>query len=181
MRVTGTAGFPTRCRLIRWRQCPACAFKCTTYEEVPVRGVLMIHKRNGTIESFDKDKLVKSIKAAMAKRPIPFERFNRMMTSIVSQVSISQPNELTKVTSKKLAMLVMSSLKALDEVSYLRYASVHFRFHSRDDFRQALDVLDMRDASGAPVPAPVHQAEGPVAIQLKPIGPIGEELSQLEK
>jgi transcriptional repressor NrdR len=118
----------------RRRQCPDCGGRFTTFERVQLRE-LTILKRSGRRTPFDRDKLARSISMAMRKRPVEPERVERMISSIVRQLESMGE---TEVPSTVVGELAMKALKALDEVAYVRFASVYRDFRETSDFARFL-------------------------------------------
>lgn len=120
----------------RRRLCPDCGGRFTTFERVQLRE-LTILKRSGRRTPFERDKLARSISIAIRKRPIDPERVERMISSIVRQLESMGETELP---SSAVGELVMAQLKALDDVAYVRYASVYRDFRETQDFAQFLSA-----------------------------------------
>ena len=118
----------------RRRSCPECGGRFTTFERVQLRE-LTILKRSGRRVPFDREKLERSIAIAVRKRPIDQERMERMVSTIVRQLESRGETELP---SQVIGELVMKALKALDEVAYVRYASVYRDFRETKDFARFL-------------------------------------------
>ena len=118
----------------RRRLCPECGGRFTTFERVQLRE-LTILKRSGRRTPFERDKLARSIAVAIRKRPIDPERVERMISSIVRQLESMGETELP---SSAVGELVMTQLKALDDVAYVRYASVYRDFRETQDFARFL-------------------------------------------
>ena len=118
----------------RRRLCPECGGRFTTFERVQLRE-LTIMKRSGRRTPFERDKLARSIAVAIRKRPIDPERVERMISSIVRQLESMGETELP---SSAVGELVMTQLKALDDVAYVRYASVYRDFRETQDFAKFL-------------------------------------------
>jgi transcriptional repressor NrdR len=120
----------------RRRLCPECGGRFTTFERVQLRE-LTILKRSGRRTPFERDKLARSISIAIRKRPIDPERVERMISSITRQLESMGETELP---SSAVGELVMAQLKALDDVAYVRYASVYRDFRETQDFAQFLSA-----------------------------------------
>ncbi len=118
----------------RRRSCPDCGGRFTTFERVQLRE-LTILKKSGRRTPFDREKLSRSIDIAIRKRPIDPERVDRMVSSIVRQL---ESRGETEVESSVIGELVMKALKSLDEVAYVRYASVYRDFRETSDFAKFL-------------------------------------------
>jgi len=118
----------------RRRLCPACEGRFTTFERVQLRE-LTILKRSGRRAPFDRDKLARSLSVALRKRPVEPERVERMISTIVRQLESMGETELQSST---IGELIMKHLKQLDDVAYVRYASVYRDFKETDDFARFL-------------------------------------------
>ena len=114
----------------RRRMCPSCEGRFTTFERVQLRE-LTILKRSGRRSPFDREKLVRSIAIATRKRPIDAERVDRMVNGIVRQLESMGETELP---SSAVGEMVMKALKSLDDVAYVRYASVYRDFREAAEF-----------------------------------------------
>jgi len=114
----------------RRRSCPACEGRFTTFERVQLRE-LMVVKRNGRRTPFERTKLERSINLAMRKRPVEPERIDQMVSNIIS---LLERRGETDIASDVVGELVLKSLKNLDEVAYVRYASVYRDFRDPSDF-----------------------------------------------
>jgi transcriptional repressor NrdR len=118
----------------RRRFCPSCAGRFTTFERVQLRE-LMIVKRSGRRLPFDRDKLVRSVSIALRKRPVDPEQIERMVSGMVRQL---ESRGETEIPSTVVGELVMEGLRAVDEVGYVRYASVYRDFRETSDFARFL-------------------------------------------
>ncbi len=118
----------------RRRLCPACGGRFTTFERVQLRELVIV-KRSGRRNAFDRDKLMRSIAIATRKRPIDPDRVERMVSGIVRQLESMGETELP---SSAVGELVMAALKQLDDVAYVRYASVYRDFRETGDFASFL-------------------------------------------
>jgi transcriptional repressor NrdR len=127
----------------RRRNCPECGGRFTTFERVQLRE-LTILKRSGRRTPFDRDKLVNSLSIALRKRPVDAERVERMVSGIVRQLESMGESELP---SHVVGELVMKALKSLDEVAYVRYASVYRDFRETQDFAKFLGEEGLSDES----------------------------------
>jgi transcriptional repressor NrdR len=126
----------------RRRACPECGGRFTTFERVQLRE-LTILKRSGRRSPFDREKLVRSISIATRKRPVDPERVDRMVNGIVRQLESMGETELP---SSAVGEMVMKALKALDDVAYVRYASVYRDFRETQDFARFLGQEGLSDA-----------------------------------
>jgi transcriptional repressor NrdR len=121
----------------RRRYCPDCSGRFTTFERVQLRE-LMVLKRSGRRVPFDRDKLMRSIQVALRKRPVDPERVERMVSGIVRRLESLGENE---IKSETIGKLVMEALKMLDDVAYVRFASVYRNFRDAKDFDELLGEL----------------------------------------
>ena len=121
----------------RRRSCAACGARWTTFERVQLRE-LGILKKNGKKEPFDHDKLARSLKIALRKRPVDEEQIDRIVNSI--QRRLESLGE-TEIPSKVLGEMVMDVLADLDQVAYVRFASVYRNFREAKDFEKFVEGL----------------------------------------
>ena len=121
----------------RRRFCPACGGRFTTYERVQLRDLVVV-KSSGRREDFDRDKLERSVRISMQKRPIEPERIDQMVSGIARRLeSLGE----TDISSKQIGEIVMERLAAIDTVAYVRFASVYKNFQATDDFEDFLAEL----------------------------------------
>lgn len=118
----------------RRRECSVCGRRFTTYEHIE-EIVLMVKKKDGRLERFDVDKIIRGVQKACEKRPISMDEI-RALAERVRQDLVSQGRE--EVSSREIGDLVMRYLKQLDRVAYVRFASVYREFSEPRDFREVL-------------------------------------------
>lgn len=123
----------------RRRICNGCGGRFTTFERVQLRELTVV-KRSGRKVPFDRDKLARSVHTALRKREVDPERAERMISGIVRQLESLGDVE---ITSEKIGEAVMEGLKGLDDVAFVRFASVYKNFSAADDFRSFLSELDV--------------------------------------
>ena len=121
----------------RRRHCPECGGRFTTFERVQLRELIVV-KKSGRREPFDRDKLERSINHALRKRPVEQDRVDRMITAIVRRLESMGENE---VPSPMIGELVMQALSSLDKVAYVRFASVYKNFREAKDFEAILGEI----------------------------------------
>ena len=121
----------------RRRQCTNCGARFTTFERVQLRELTVI-KRNGRRVPFDRDKLMRSVSIALRKRPVDPERVEQMVSKVVRELESLGENE---VSSETIGEAVMEQLRELDDVAYVRFASVYKNFREAKDFEAALAEL----------------------------------------
>ena len=132
-----------RAAIRRRRFCPNCAARFTTFERVQLRELTVV-KKGGQREPFDRDKLARSIHVALRKRPVEPERVERVINSMVRQLESSGESE---IPSDVIGGLVMEALSSLDQVAYVRFASVYRNFREAKDFEAALAELSGDEAA----------------------------------
>ena len=124
-------------KIRRRRECISCANRFTTYEiieSVPI----MIIKKDKSRESFNREKLLKGMVRACEKRPVPIDTLEKIVDEIESEIQNSLDRE---ITSDKIGELVMDKLKDVDEVAYVRFASVYRQFKDINTFMSELKKL----------------------------------------
>ncbi len=131
----------------RRRVCLTCNFRFPPFERVQLRELTVI-KRNGRRVPFDRDKLMRSVQIALRKRAVEPERIEQMVSKIVRELESGGESE---VSSEAIGEIVMAHLREIDDVAYVRFASVYRNFREAKDFRAALDELSGDE--DAPKPA----------------------------
>lgn len=126
----------------RRRLCTACGSRFTTFERVQLREMTVI-KKDGSRVSFDRDKLARSLEIAVRKRPVEPERVGRAVSGIVRRLESGGEHE---VPSSAIGEMVMDALSALDQVAYVRFASVYRNFREAKDFEEFIGSLSRHDA-----------------------------------
>ncbi|MFW6027777.1 MAG: transcriptional regulator NrdR [bacterium] len=122
----------------RRRFCPACAARFTTFERVQLRELTVL-KKSGRKVPFDRDKLMRSVQISLRKRPVEPERVERMVSGIVRRLESTGESE---VPSDMIGEMVMEGLATLDDVAYVRFASVYKNFREAKDFGDFIGELD---------------------------------------
>ena len=125
----------------RRRVCVACEFRFTTFERVQLRELTVI-KRNGRRVPFDRDKLMRSVSISLRKRPVEPERVEKMVSTIVRELETGGEAE---ISSEVIGETVMEHLRTLDDVAYVRFASVYRNFREAKDFEEVLGELSGDD------------------------------------
>jgi len=129
----------------RRRSCPQCDFRFTTFERVQLRELTVL-KRSGRRTPFDRDKLMKSVDIAIRKRPVDADQVEKMVSGIVRHLESMGE---TEIPSAVIGEMVMKALKSLDEVAYVRYASVYRDFRQTQDFANFLGEEGLNDEAPA--------------------------------
>ena len=128
----------------RRRHCPACASRFTTFERIQLRDLIVV-KKNGSRAPFDRDKLARSLNIALRKRPVDPDRIERMVNVIQRNLETSGEPD---VQSQYIGELVMEGLATLDQVAYVRFASVYRNFREAKDFEEFIDSMGGDDNMG---------------------------------
>ena len=121
----------------RRRACTNCGARFTTFERVQLRDLIVIKRDNKKVD-FDRDKLARSIMISFRKRPIDAEKIEKMITGIVRRLETSGENE---IPSSKIGEMVMDALALIDQVAYVRFASVYRNFREARDFEKFVGNL----------------------------------------
>lgn len=121
----------------RRRSCPECDARFTTFERVQLRELVVV-KNDGTKKPFDRDKLARSMRIALRKRPVDEDKLEQVINGLVRQMETTGDGEMT---TKEIGELVMETLRRLDHVAYVRYASVYRDFRSPADFNEFVETL----------------------------------------
>ena len=133
----------------RRRVCLSCNFRFTTFERVQLRELTVI-KRNSRRVPFDRDKLLRSVQIALRKRPVEQERVDRMVSGLVRRLESLGESE---IKADFIGKLVMEGLRGLDDVAYVRFASVYRNFREAKDFEQLLGELSSEEDGKGGAPA----------------------------
>lgn len=122
----------------RRRECLACGYRFTTYEEIATE-VLMVIKRDGRSEEFSREKLLTGVKKACQKRPVPPAAIEQLVDRIIEEISDKYDRD---VPSMAIGERVMEGLRELDQVAYVRFASVYRRFQEATEFVEEVKRLE---------------------------------------
>ena len=129
---------PSEGKKRRRRECTNCGKRFTTYEVVE-KPMLMVYKKDGSFEPFDRAKLIKGLKKNKKKRPVSVEQ----MTALVDNIENTYANKMqTETTTSEIGDMVLHGLKKLDLVAYVRFASVYKDFSDVESFIQIISELD---------------------------------------
>jgi transcriptional repressor NrdR len=141
----------------RRRICSDCGGRFTTFERVQLRDLVVI-KKNGRRAPFDRDKLLRSVEVALRKRAVAAERVERMINGIVRQLE-SQGD--ADIPTQRIGELVMEGLKGLDDVAYVRFASVYRNFREARDFNAIVGELEAAPETASPAEAAPRRTRDP--------------------
>ena len=121
----------------RRRECLQCGKRFTTYEKIESVPIIVI-KKDGSRQSYDREKLQRGILNSCANRPVPLEDIDGIMDGIEAEIHNSLARE---VSSVQIGQMVMDRLRAIDEVAYVRFASVYKQFKDIESFKEELEKL----------------------------------------
>ena len=121
----------------RRRECPACTARFTTYERVEAARLVVV-KRDGTRQEFDRDKLSVGLAKALTRRPVAEDAAERAADDIEAELRSAGQSE---VPSSRVGALAMQRLRALDHIAYIRFASVYQSFEDLEDLKREVDSL----------------------------------------
>jgi transcriptional repressor NrdR len=121
----------------RRRVCPDCGGRFTTFERVQLRELTVV-KKSGRRAPFDRDKVQRSVEVALRKRPVASDRVERLVSGLVRQLESQGESD---IPTERIGELVMEALKGLDDVAYVRFASVYRNFREASDFNAIVGEL----------------------------------------
>lgn len=125
----------------RRRECEKCEARFSTYEEAEIMRLSVI-KRNGGKEDYSRNKIEIGVKKALEKRPAEEEKTKKIVGDIEYEIQSRESNE---ISSKEIGKIVLSKLREIDEVAYLRFASVYKSFRSAESFKKEAEKLASKD------------------------------------
>ena len=125
----------------RRRECASCSTRFTTYERVEAARLLVV-KRDGTRQEFDRDKLANGLRKALTRRPVPDGVAEQAADAIEAQL---RGEGMTEVPSSRVGQLAMARLRELDQIAYIRFASVYQSFEDLEDLKREVDALFGQD------------------------------------
>jgi transcriptional repressor NrdR len=144
-RVVDSRDLDESATIRRRRECPACSARFTTYERVEAAR-LVVAKRDGTRQEFDRDKLADGLAKALTRRPVAEDAADRAADEIESEL---RGSGLSEIPSSRVGALAMEKLRAIDHIAYIRFASVYQSFEDLEDLKREVDSLF---AEGGTVP-----------------------------
>src|SRR5512142_2995548 len=121
----------------RRRECGACSTRFTTYERIEAARLVVV-KRDGTRQEFDRDKLASGLRKALTRRPVPDGAAERAADQIEAEL---RSEGMTEVPSQRIGQLAMAKLRVLDQIAYIRFASVYQSFEDLEDLKREVDSL----------------------------------------
>ncbi len=123
----------------RRRECESCGYRFTTFERVEQSPLLVI-KNDGTREAFSREKILRGVAAACQKRPVTSDQLDELVDNVENQIRAKGVNE---ISSKEIGELVMDQLADIDDVAYIRFASIYRQFTDMSSFMKTME--DMMD------------------------------------
>ncbi len=122
----------------RRRECESCDLRFSTYEQMEILDI-QVTKRDGSVQSYSREKLEAGLRKALEKRPITSEEFKQLVSEI--EQDIQKKNKENKIESKEIGNIVVRKLKKHDQVAYIRFASVYRQFEDIEEFKKELEKL----------------------------------------
>jgi transcriptional repressor NrdR len=136
-RVVDSRDLDDSATIRRRRECNVCAARFTTYERVEAARLLIV-KRDGTRQEFDRDKLANGLRKALTRRPVP----DGAAEAAADQIEAELRSEgMSEVPSSRVGQLAMAKLRVLDQIAYVRFASVYQSFEDLEDLKREVDNL----------------------------------------
>jgi transcriptional repressor NrdR len=136
-RVVDSRDLDEAATIRRRRECAACATRFTTYERIEAARLVVV-KRDGTRQEFDRDKLAAGLRKALTRRPVPDGAAEQAADQIESELRAAG---MTEVPSSRIGMLSMEKLRGIDQIAYIRFASVYQSFEDLEDLKREVDAL----------------------------------------
>ena len=136
-RVVDSRDLDESATIRRRRECPSCTVRFTTYERVEAARLVVV-KRDGTRQEFDRDKLASGLAKALTRRPVADDAADRAADQIEGELRSSG---LSEIPSSRVGALAMDKLRALDHIAYIRFASVYQSFEDLADLKREVDQL----------------------------------------
>ncbi|PIR96783.1 MAG: transcriptional regulator NrdR [Candidatus Doudnabacteria bacterium CG10_big_fil_rev_8_21_14_0_10_41_10] len=122
----------------RRRECQKCKFRFSTQEQMEILDLIVV-KRNGERQPYSKEKLISGLSRALEKRSFTQDAFKKLVAAIEQEVSNFASG--SEITSQKVGEIVMKQMKKVDQVAYIRFASVYRKFEDVDEFKKELKKL----------------------------------------
>ena len=136
-RVVDSRDLDEAATIRRRRECGACGTRFTTYERIESARLVVV-KRDGTRQEFDRDKLANGLRKALTRRPVPDGAADQAADEIEA---LLRSEGMTEVPSSRIGQLAMTKLRELDQIAYIRFASVYQSFEDLEDLKREVDTL----------------------------------------
>ena len=143
-RVVDSRDLDDSATIRRRRECTACATRFTTYERIEAARLVVV-KRDGTRQEFDRERLVTGLRKALTRRPVPADAAEVAADRIESEL---RAEGMTEVPSSRVGALAMEALRGLDQIGYIRFASVYQSFEDLEDLKREVDSLYAEKGDG---------------------------------
>jgi transcriptional repressor NrdR len=144
-RVVDSRDLDDSATIRRRRECTACTTRFTTYERIEAARLIVV-KRDGTRQEFDRERLVTGLRKALTRRPVPDDAPETAADRIEAEL---RAEGMTEVPSSRVGALAMEELRALDQIAYIRFASVYQRFEDLEDLKREVDTLYAEKGDGS--------------------------------
>ena len=136
-RVVDSRDLDDAATIRRRRECAACSMRFTTYERVEAARLVIV-KRDGTRQEFDREKLASGLRKALTRRPVPASAADQAADAIEAEL---RAEGMTEVPSSRVGQLAMARLRELDQIAYIRFASVYQSFDDLEALKREVDTL----------------------------------------
>jgi transcriptional repressor NrdR len=146
-RVVDSRDLDDSATIRRRRECTGCATRFTTYERIEAARLVIV-KRDGTRQEFDRERLVTGLRKALTRRPVPDDAAEAAADRIEAEL---RAEGMTEVPSSRIGALAMEALRGLDQIAYIRFASVYQSFEDLEDLKREVDTLYAEKGDGTPV------------------------------
>lgn len=143
-RVVDSRDLDDSATIRRRRECTACSTRFTTYERIEAARLVVV-KRDGVRQEFDRDKLVTGLRKALTRRPVPDDAAEVAGDRIEAEL---RAQGMTEVPSSRVGALAMQALRELDQIAYIRFASVYESFEDLEDLKREVDSLYAEKGDG---------------------------------
>jgi transcriptional repressor NrdR len=143
-RVVDSRDLDDSATIRRRRECNACTMRFTTYERIEAARLVVI-KRDGTRQEFDRDRLVTGLRKALTRRPVPEGAAEAAADGIEAELRAAG---VTEVPSSRVGALSMEALRGIDQIAYIRFASVYQSFEDLEDLKREVDTLYNEKGNG---------------------------------
>lgn len=143
-RVVDSRDLDESATIRRRRECTACSTRFTTYERIEVARLVVV-KRDGTRQEFDREKLAAGLRKALTRRPVPDDAADAAADAIEAELRAAGS---TEVPSSRVGALAMEHLRSIDQIAYIRFASVYQSFEDLEDLKREVDSLYAEKGSG---------------------------------
>ncbi len=144
-RVVDSRDLDESATIRRRRECNLCTMRFTTYERIEAARLVVV-KRDGTRQEFDRDRLVTGLRKALTRRPVPDGAAEQAADEIEAELRAAG---VTEVPSSRVGALAMGQLRAIDQIGYIRFASVYQSFEDLEDLKREVDTLYAEKGDGA--------------------------------